>query len=1129
VRIAVPAIDEWLAGLGLGDYAQRFADNDIDFALLPELNDQDLEKIGVASLGHRRKILRAIAELGKTPAAGSAPAAPLTPTPVAAGEAPAALVANAAEAAGERRYLTVMFCDLVDSTGISAQLDAEEWRDLVGAYLDAASAAVTEMGGHVAKKLGDGLLSLFGYPVAHENDAERAARAALAIQRALAELNRKNAATGKPALNARIGLEMGPAVVDAAGEIYGDVVNVAARVEALAEPGAVLITAGVHGQVAGLFVAEERGTHALKGVPQPTTLFRLIRASGGGRRSGARQLTPLYGRDDEMAMLARRWERARQGDGQLVLIVGEPGLGKSRLIEEFHARLRDVPHTWVEWSCSQLLQNTPLHPIAEWGRQRFGGPDVAAELRLADLESSLAQVKLDPAENVSLLAPLLDIPLPHGRAPVLASEELRRRQLAALTNWVMAGARVQPLVLAFEDLHWADPTTLDVLRGIAERGALAPLLIVATTRPEFRPPWSMRSHHGTIALAPLDRGQVRDMVAELSARHALPRHVMEDVAARTGGVPLFVEEVTRLLLERGEHGGGIEAIPPTLQQSLMARLDRLGPAREVAQIGSVIGRGFSYGLLRDVAGMEDAALQAALEQLAEADIVLVQGLPPDSDYRFKHALIQDAAYENLLKSRRQVLHRRVAEILRDHFADTAAAEPEALAHHFTQAGLTDQAIEWWGKAGDQALHRCAFPEAISHLGKAIEMADQAGNNPTSRPAPAAASAGQRLKLQTSYGQALLWSKGFAAEETKTAFTRAWELAARIDNATERFNTYYGLWIGSLMRGELGLARETAETFRRETESGPWRTEAAVASRNLGLTCLYQGEFAAAHAHLEQALRINEPERDHEAKFRFSQDTDVGARAYLAYTKWLFGDSARARELIDEAVARAVESAHVPTQTNAYHYKALFEIFRGDAAATLGAAQTVVELSQEHGITLYQALGKLSSNWARARLGEGATGVAELEQALSEYVSQGNKIVVPVFQGLLAELQAEGRDREGALHRIDAALALAAETGEHWADALLHRIRAEILLKRDPANTAPAEEAYRTAVAVAQQQHARSFELRAALALAKLYQTTGRAAGAHAVLAPALEGFSPTPEFAEIAEAQNLLTALGKSE
>src|SRR6202521_5235314 len=333
-----------------------------------------------------------------------------------------------------------MFCDLVDSTAIATRLDAEDWRDLVGGYLDAASAAVTEMGGHVAKKLGDGIMALFGYPVAQENDAERAARAALSIQRALAKVNRENAETGKPALNARIGIEAGPVVVDAAGEIYGDAPNVAARVQALAEPGTVVVTARVQRQIAGLFVAEERGSHTLKGVLEPVTLFRLVRASGGGRRSGARNLTPLVGRGEETAMLMRRWERAQQGDGQLVLIVGEPGLGKSRLIEEFHLRLLETPHTWVEWACSQLLQNTPLHPITEWGRQRFGGADIPAEQRLADLESTLTQVKLDLAESAPLLAPLLDIPLQPERSLELMPDELRRRQLAALTNLVIAGA-----------------------------------------------------------------------------------------------------------------------------------------------------------------------------------------------------------------------------------------------------------------------------------------------------------------------------------------------------------------------------------------------------------------------------------------------------------------------------------------------------------------------------------------------------------------------------------------------------------------------------------------------------------------------------------------------------------------
>src|SRR5271157_3299689 len=466
---------------------------------------------------------------------------------------------------------------------------------------------MTGLGGHVLKKLGDGLMALFGYPQAQENDAERAVRAALAIQRALADLNARNARSGAPELSARIGLECGSVVVDAAGEVFGEAPNVAARVQAAAEPGTVLITATVQRQTAGLFVAEDRGRHDLKGVLEPVTLYRIVRASGAGRRSGARALTPLVGREEELDLLSRRWERARQGEGQLALIVGEPGLGKSRLIAEFRARLGETPHTWVEWSSSQLLQNTPLHPIVEWGRLRFGA-DLPAEQRLADLENTLRLVGLDPAEYAPLVAPLVEIPLPEERAAKFAPEELRRRQLAAMTAWVLAGARSQPVVLAFEDLHWADPTSLDMLQTLAERGAQAPLFLVATTRPEFRPPWSLRAHHSVMSLAPLDRAQVARMVGEISARHALARDVVEGVNERTGGVPLFVEEVTRLLLERGVEGGA-QAIPPTLQQSLAARLDRLGAAREIAQIGAVLGRSFSYALLYEVARMEGSALQ----------------------------------------------------------------------------------------------------------------------------------------------------------------------------------------------------------------------------------------------------------------------------------------------------------------------------------------------------------------------------------------------------------------------------------------------------------------------------------------------------------------------------------------
>ena len=398
----------------------------------------------------------------------------------------------------------------------------------------------------------------------------------------------------------------------------------------------------------------------------------------------------------------------------------------------------------VEWSASQLLQNTPLHPIVEWGRQRFG-LDAPAEQRFADLEDTLRLIGLDPVEHAPLLAPLVDVVLPPGRAANFPPEELRRRQLAAMTAWVLAGARSQPVVLAFEDLHWADPTSLDLLRAFADRGAQAPMLLLATTRPEFRAPWSLRSHHSLISLSPLDRAGVARMVGEISARHALSKELIEGVSERTGGVPLFVEEVTRLLVERGEQGG-VQAIPPTLQQSLAARLDRLGPAREVARVGAVLGRDFVYALLRDIAEIDEPALQASLDRLADADLLFVEGAPAEAKYRFKHALIQDAAYESLLKSRRQSLHRRAAEALRE-----ANAEPEAIAHHFTEAGLDDLAIEWWGKAGDQGLRRSAFQEAIAHLGRAIAMADKTAAG--MRGAEAAAPSSQRLKLQTDYSQA----------------------------------------------------------------------------------------------------------------------------------------------------------------------------------------------------------------------------------------------------------------------------------------------------------------------------------------------------------------------------------------
>ncbi len=1098
----------WLRGLGLGQYEEKFRDNKIDADLLPRLTVDDLKDIGVSVVGDRRRLLDAIAILAGTSHPAEVPDSPINPQ------------AKALQASAERRPITVMFCDLVGSTSLAAKLDAEDWRNLVNAYLDEASTSVTALGGHVLKRLGDGLMALFGYPQAQENDAERGVRAALAIQRALGELNAKNSFKNVPELSARIGIECGPVVVEATGEVFGDAPNIAARVQALADPGTVMITARVQRQTAGLFVAEDRGAHALKGVPEPTTLFRIVRASGG-RRFGARALTPVVGREEELDLLRRRWERALKGDGQLALVVGEPGIGKSRLVEEFRAKLGESPHTFVEWSSSQLLQNTPLHPVAEWGRQRFGGAETPAPQRLSDLENTLGLIGLDPPEYAPLLAPLVDIPLSEDRAAKLAPEELRRRQLTALQAWVLAGARSQPVVLVFEDLHWADPTSLDLMTQLAERGAQAPLFIIATARPEFRPPWSLRSHHSVISLRPLDRADVAEMVGELAHRHALSKEVVDRVSERTGGVPLFVEEVTRLLLERGEEGGA-HAIPPTLQQSLAARLDRLGEAREIAQIGAVLGRDFSHSLLQALSGLDEAGLRSALERLADADLLIAEGAGPQANYRFKHALIQDAAYDSLLKSRRQALHRRAAEILRDQ-PERAAAEPEVIAHHFTQAGLDDLAIEWWGKAGDQALRRSAFQEAIAHLGKAIEMADKAGGG------HAAGVSGQQLHMRVAYGNALMAAPGHGAPETTAAFAHAYNSAVSDKDAPEQFAAIYGLWVGCYVRGDLTGMREHAADFLREVEACPEAPEAGVAHRLTGVTQWVEGDFDGARGHCEQALATFNPDRDGDLAFRFGQDLSVAAMSYLALALWPLGEVDRALDLFERVKSRIAETAHIGTVAYGSAHAILFEMMRGDFVRVAPLAAALSRLAREHDLRFWLAYGVFSQAWARWQAGERAAGLAEMRGGVAQLREQNAVNFDALLKGLLARAEAQDGDFDAASTTLDAAFATSERTGQRWFDAELQRTRGEILLRRDAAHPVPAEQAFLAALDIARAQKARSFELRAAHSLAKLYQSTARPVEAHDALAPALEGFAPTPEMPEIAEAQALLAALAESD
>ena len=1116
-------IREWLQSLGLGQYEEGFRDNKIDFDVLADLTDGDLEKLGVP-LGDRRRLLKAIPERGSER------------LPVPTRPAPMSLFKDPLPDLAERRPITVMFCDLVGSTELAAVLDPEDWRNLVNAYLDEASKAVVSLGGHVLKRLGDGLMALFGYPQAQENDAERAVLAALRVQRALGDLNSRNAATGAPKLAVRVGLESGPVVTDAAGEVFGEAPNIAARVQAAAEPGTVLVTSTVQRQVAGLFLVEDKGAHQLKGAQAPVSLYRIVRVSGGHRRKGARVLTPFIGREEDLGALARASERALAGNGQFVLIVGDPGIGKSRLVEEFRGHFGETPHSWIEWSSSQLLQNTPLHPALGWARARFGGPEVAPERRLAELESVLADAKLDAAKHAALLAPLIDLPIRLERLPNLSSEEIPRKQLAAMVEWALASARVQPIVLVLEDLQWFDPTSIALVQALSERGAQAPLLILATARPEFRPPWSLRPHHKVISLAPLDETQVQRMIAELLSQRTLSADVIKRMSERAGGVPLFIEEVTRLILERGE-GGGAKAIPPTLRQSLAARLDRLGSAREVAQIGAVLGRSFSYRLLRDVAvhpkagdlgGLsgdasreyDEDSLKLALSSLVDADLLFADGAPPMATYRFKHALIRDAAYDSLLKSRRQTLHRRAAAAL-----IATQSEPEAIAHHFTAADAEDMAIEWWGNAGDEALRRSAFKEAISHLGRAIAMADDSERRTPGREAGDRILSERRLRLHTDYGHAAMWSKGFAADEMSAAYARASKFAGLSDEAAPRFVAYYGECLRSFMRGEHHQAHAEAEAFLREAEAEGRPTEAGVARRVLGFVSLQLGDLQEARKALERALDDYAPERDRDAVFRFGNDTGVSATNFLALTEWHLGEFERARRLIDESSRRANELGHVASVASALFFKTLIECRRGDHRAVQVAVESLRALTHEHNLKTYADLGEVFANWVHGKDCDPEAGALGLRQALDAYLAQGNKSGAPSFHGLLAELEAMRPDVDSALAAIDAGFAIAEETGEHYTDPYLHRLRGQFLLTQCPDDPVPAEEAFQTAITIARGQGARGYALLASCSLAKLYQSSGRRDDAHAILASALEGFSPTQEMPEIAEAKALLGCL----
>ena len=1037
----------------------------------------------------------------------------------------------------ERRQLTVMFCDLVGSTALSARFDPEHLREEIRAYQKAVSGVVGRYDGFVAKFMGDGVLVYFGYPRAHEDDAERAVRAGLEIAAAVTSLETR----GTDRLAVRIGIATGLVVVgDLVGDgsaqeqaVVGETPNLAARLQALAQPAQIVLGGATRRLIGDLFRLRGLGRQTAKGFAEPVEAFVVegVAETESRFEAARRRLSDLVGRAAESALLCDRLREAWAGAGQIVLLSGEAGIGKSRLAAQLAAEVASEPHTRLRYQCSPYHRDSVLHPfVVALGRAARLAPNDPAETQLDKLEAILAPARI--AETAPLFASLLSIPTGDRYPPLaLSAAQQRRLTLAALLDQLEALARQKPVLMLFEDVHWADATSLEVLDLTVERVRALPVLVMITFRPEYEGPWTGLSHVTSIALDRLAPAEV-ETLAEHVAGRPLPPAVTAQIVAKTDGVPLFVEELTKTVLELGLLVAGPQgwrldgplppfAIPATLQDSLAARLDRLAPVKEIAQIGAAIGREFSYPLLRAVAGRDEAALRAALVQLEEAELLFRSGAPPDARYTFKHALVQDTAYETLLRSRRQILHRQIADVLRAEFPAVAAAEPELVAHHLTQAGLDEPAIEWWGKAGDQAVRRSAFKEAAAHLGKAIELADKLAAT-----APSAAPANDRLRLQISLGNALIWAKGHQAPETSAAFARARELASRAEDATGQFSAYYGLWVGHLTRGEPAPLREMAELFLHEATARPDCPEALIAHRISGFTCFYFGDFAGAHDHLQKASELYDPARHGDFANRFGQDPRAAAEIYDALTLWVLGRIDEALPLADRALTDAELAAHAPTMAYALFHAAALGLVRYNPEAVATHSQASADIVSRYDLpAIWAGLTVFVQGWAKWSDGAEASGLAGMRRGLAIVRQQGLVYFVPSFEAALAEAESSAGETDAGLRRLDDALAELEATEYRWYEAEMDRVRGEILLKRDPADTAAAEQSLQAAIAIAQSQKARSFELRAALSLAKLYRAANRDADAQAVLAPAVEGFPPTRQFPELTEAQAVLSAL----
>ncbi len=1026
----------------------------------------------------------------------------------------------------ERRQLTVLSCELVDSTAFAANADPEDIVRVVQSFQDACAAITAQMGGSIAGLMGHEILALFGYPKAHEDDAERAVHAGLDLMAKAGELR----PSGKP-VGVRIGIATGVVVV-ADQNAVGEPATIAPRLRNIAPPNSVIVSASTRRLLGRAFDCEDPDLYELAGVPEKVAACRVTgKRAVESRFSSMRRarLTNFVGRQHELQQLVALWQLAEAAKGQVALLCGEAGIGKSRVCEVLLDRIAEEPHITIRYQCSPHHGNSPFYPVIDQLEHavRFERED-APDVKLKKLETALAEAGTPTPADIRSYAALLSIPTGEGPAPGVTPQRQKELTIAALIRQVLGLARKAPVVVVVEDVHWADSSTLELVSRIIASIRTARVLVLISFRPEFFPQWLDEPHVTTLRLDRLGREQTESIIFDVAGRKGLPPEIDAQIISKTDGVPLFVEELTKTVLESGvlqDVGDRYVTvgprqpltIPVTLLDSLTARLDRLGPAKEIAQIGAAIGREFPYRLLAAVAPVSELLLHAALAQIAAPELIFVRGEPPDSTYVFKHALVQDAAYGTLLRSKRRQLHSRIADALEEGFPETVETQPELVAHHLIQAGRTERAIDYLRKAGQRTIERSANAEALEHLTRALELLQ-------SRPkGPARTRASFGLEVMLSH--AMIARHGYAARETVEVLLRA---KAHIDDSTDpsqKFAILYGIWACHYVGGEVAKQTDAAAEFLAEAKRHNATAALCVAHRIVGTTYVTKGDFAAGLRHLERARALYDPKQHAQLQYQYGQDLGAAALCYLSWALWHLGYVDQASEVAAEAVKSAEELSH--PHTLAYticHARGMIDIFRRSSEDMRSYAGSVVSLCNEHGLLHWVACGRILEGWADTCRGDLDQGIEALHAGVAAWRKAGARLWVPIFLALEAKAHAKGGRSDASLRAIEQAIAISEETGERWCIAEVLRIKAGLLMATDRACN-QIETLLLKSLAIARHQQARCWELRTACDLAKLWQGKGRGKEALQLLQSIYAQFTEGFDTADLRHAKLVMDSL----